>query len=404
MKEFEVYSGPGFDISFEVDGREARMVRSGPLSRVVDYVASGFNEHASLDKVARVDDSSVHISCMVPEIPSGPFRRLVRNQIKRIVFKRRPLESLMVLSTRSCQCSCEHCIVHGLEDGEELSTDEWKQVIDEALDLGVYHVSFEGGEPTLRDDIDELVEHVDPEEATTHLITNGLNLDEEMVDRLDNAGLQYLHISLDSPYQDEHDEFRGVEGTFQKALDGLKLGMERGMLGVVEYTANPDNSDQERLEDLYSLCDEYGVDEILIDEVVPGGKWENKEENLLSKEDYRRIEVFQENKNQIPDGPRVSRSYQYRDPDIMGCFGGRRWVWVTPTGEVLPCFHTALTFGNWREKGLKKVWKEMGRHHLFKKPQCTWSDPEYQEDYFPYVEKASREGTQPHPIDEIDQK
>ncbi|WGI17743.1 radical SAM protein [Methanonatronarchaeum sp. AMET-Sl] len=401
---YSVYSGPGFEISFEVDGREAEMVRSGPFSRVVDYVASGFNQHASLDKVARVDDDRVYITCMVPTVPSGPFQRLVRNQVKRILLKRRPLESLMVLTTRRCQCSCEHCIVHGLKEGRELSTTELKQVIDEAIDLGVYHISFEGGEPTLRDDIDELIDYVDPELATTHLITNGLKLDQEMVDRLDRAGLEYLHISLDSPYEEEHDEFRGVEGTFQKALNGLKLGMEKGMLGVVEYTASPQNSDHERLEDLYTLCNEYGVDELLIDEVVPGGKWENKETNLLSKKDYRRLVEFQEEKNKLSDGPRVSRSYQYRDPDIMGCFGGRRWLWLSPTGEMLPCFHTALSFGNWREKGLKKGWKEMGKHPLFQKPQCTWSDPEYIENYFPYVEKASKEGRQPYPIKKVEQK
>ncbi|RZN61859.1 radical SAM protein [Methanonatronarchaeum sp. AMET6-2] len=402
MKEFEIYSGPGFEISFEVDGREAEMVRKGPFSRVVDYVASGFNEHASLDKVARVDDDRVHITCMVPTVPSGPFQRLVMNQIKRIVFKRRPLESLMLISTRRCQCSCEHCIVHGLKEGSELTTSEMKELIDEAVDLGVYHISFEGGEPTLREDIDELVGYVDPEVATTHLITNGLKLDEDLVDRLDSAGLEYLHISLDSPYPEEHDEFRGVEGTFNKALDGLQLGMERGMLGVVEYTAYPGNSDWQRLEDLYSLCEERGVDEILIDEVVPGGRWENKEENLLSSEDYSRLEEFQEQKNQLEDGPRVSRSYQYREPDIMGCFGGRRWLWVTPTGEILPCFHTALSFGNWREKGLKQAWKEMGKHPLFKKPACTWSDPEYMENYFPSVARASEKGEQPFPIDKID--
>ncbi len=402
LKEFSVYSGFGFEIKLEVDDREAKMVSKGFLSKFVDYIVSGFNRHASLEKVARVDEDNVKLSSMVPPIPSKPFKRLVKNQLKRIFLRKQPLESLMLLTTSSCQCDCGHCIVHGMEGDNELSTDDLKQIMDKAIELGAYHISLEGGEPTLRDDILELIDYIDKEKVTTHLITNGINLEKEFVDDLSKAGLGYLHISLDSPYKKEHDEFRNYEGAFERASEGVRYGVKKDMLGIVEYTATPQNVDENRLDDLYDHCKELGVDEILLDEVVPGGKWELKEENLLGDKEYSLLDAFMRDKNSLSDGPRVSSSYSYRDPDIMGCFGGRRWMWISPNGEMMPCFHTPISFGNVREKGLKETWKEMGRHKLFKRKKCTWKDPEYRRSYFPYIQEAVKEGRQPPRIDEIE--
>lgn len=402
LKEFEVYSGPGFNIKLEVEDREANMVSNGLLSRVVDYIVSGFNQHASLEKVARVDEDNVKLSSMVPPIPSKPFKRLVKNQLKRILLRRHPLESLMLLSTSSCQCNCKHCIVQGMKGDKQLSTVEMKEIIDRAIDLGAYHISFEGGEPTLREDIIELIDYVDKDKATTHLISNGIKLTENFVGKLNKADLGCLHVSLDSPYPEKHDEFRNYKGAFERASKGVKFGVEKNMLGVVEYTAHPKNVSEKNLEDLYKHTKELGVDELLLDEAVPGGNWEMKDENILGVDDYKLLSEFMEEKNSETDGPRVSSSYVYRDPEIMGCFGGRRWMWISPNGEMLPCFHTPLSFGNVRDKGMKTGWKEMGNHFLFNRKKCTWKDSDYQKDYFPKIQEAAKNGEKPIRIHEIE--
>ena len=382
--ELSIYKGSGFEILLDVEGRSARMRTRGPLSRLVEHVSKGFNEYAALEKVAAVREEDVVISNLMPPVPSGPFNRLVKAQVKRLLLRKSMPESLMLLTTGKCQCKCKHCIVYGMEEEPELSTEELYGVIDQALELGAYHVSFEGGEPTLRDDIFDLIEHVDASMASTHLITNGLRLTKEYVRKLERAGLVYLHVSLDSPYPKEHDKFREVEGTFEKASAGVKYGVEEGLIGIVEYTATPYNSDSEKLEDLYKHCSSLGVHEILIDEVVPGGRWEYHEDNLLKKEDYERLAEFQNEANKKKGGPRVSSSYSYRDPAIMGCFAGRRWVWISPTGEVMPCLHIPLSFGNVCDLSLKSAWKKIRRHPLFrKKPEtCAWRDPQYRKNYF----------------------
>lgn len=375
------------------------MKARGSLSKVVGYIPKGFNTSASLEKIAAVRKEDAVISYAVPPVPSAPFKRLVKAQIKRLLLRKSMPESLMLLVTAQCQCKCKHCIFHGFEKGRELSTEELCGVIDQALELGAYHVSFEGGEPTLRDDIFDLINHVDKNMASTHLITNGLRLTKEYVRKLKKVGLEYLHVSLDSPYREGHDEFRGVEGTFEKASAGIKYGVKEGLIGVVEYTATPYNSDFETLEDLYRHCKPFGVHEILISDVVPGGMWEHHEDNIVKKENYDEIVAFRDGANKRKDGPRVSTSFSYRDPKVMGCFAGRRWVWISSTGEVMPCLHVHLSFGNVRELSLKSIWKNIRMDPLFsKKPEiCAWEDPIYRA-YSNQIETALEEETLPYKI------
>ncbi len=401
--ELSIYSGPGFEILLEVKGRSAQMVIKGPISRLVEHISKGFNAHASMEKLASVRGEEVAISCLMPPAPSGPFSRLVGAQVNRLLLRKSIPESLMLLTTGRCQCKCKHCIVYGygLEKSSELSTKELYHVMDQALELGAYHVSFEGGEPTLRDDIFDLINHVDKDKASTHLITNGLHLTRDYVKNLKDAGLFYLHVSLDSPYPEEHDDFRGIGGIFEKASEGVKYGVEEGLIGIVEYTANPYNSDFERLEDLYKHCSSLGVHEILVDEVVPGGRWGFDEGDILKKEDYERLAEFQSEANKRGNGPRVSSSYSYRDPDIMGCFAGRRWMWISPTGEVMPCLHIPLSFGNVRDMSLEQAWKKIRRNPLFKKKPktCTWRDPQYREKYFEHIRTAVEEERLPYQVE-----
>ncbi len=399
--ELSIYRGPGFEILLEVNDRSAQMVVIGPISRLVEHIAEGFNAHAAMEKLAAIREKEVVISNLMPPAPSGPFRRLVGAQVKRLFLRKSMPESLMLLTTGRCQCKCKHCIVYGMEEEPELSTKELYYVIDQALELGAYHVSFEGGEPTLRDDIFDLIDHVDGDKASTHLITNGLCLTKDYVGKLKDAGLVYLHVSLDSPYPEEHDDFRGIEGIFEKASAGVRYGVEEGVIGIIEYTATPYNSDFERLEDLYKHCSSLGVHEILVDEVVPGGRWESHEDNILKKEDYERLAEFQNKANKRKNGPRVSSSYSYRDPEIMGCFAGRRWVWISPIGEVMPCLHLPLSFGNVRDMSLAQAWKKMRRNPLFKKkPEtCTWRDPQYREIYFDHIRNATEEERLPYQVE-----
>jgi MoaA/NifB/PqqE/SkfB family radical SAM enzyme len=403
MMYLSVFKGFGFELLLEVEGRSARMRARGLLAPLIHSICEGFNKHASLEKVADVRENDVVISSLIPPAPSGPFERLIKAQIKRRLWHKHTPESLMLLLTNRCQCTCLHCITYGIRGKPELSTDEICNVIDQALELGAYNVSFEGGEPTLRKDLFALIEHVDESKAITHVITNGLLLDRKYVRRLKEAGLDYLHISLDSPYAEIHNKFRGVPKLFEKVTAGMKYGVEMGLLTVIEYTATPENSDIKTLNDLYNYGKALGVHEILIDEVVPGGRWAFHEEDVLTDEDRMRLIEIQNEANREM-GPRVCCSFHLRNPSIVGCFAGRRWLWISPTGEVMPCLHIPISFGNVRDESLKGIWRKMRKHPLFKKKPdvCAWMDPYFKEHYFDQIRSMVNSQMLPCSIADLD--
>lgn len=75
--------------------------------------------------------------------------------------------------TFKCQNNCVHCYAGGPHETEELNTEQWKEVIDRVHDIGVFIVTFTGGEPTLREDLPELLLYAQKKGIVTGLITNG---------------------------------------------------------------------------------------------------------------------------------------------------------------------------------------------------------------------------------------
>ena len=78
----------------------------------------------------------------------------------------------MALTFR-CQNDCIHCYAGGPHQTPELTTEQWKQVIDKLSDVGVFILTFTGGEPTLRDDLPELLLYAQNKGMVTGLISNG---------------------------------------------------------------------------------------------------------------------------------------------------------------------------------------------------------------------------------------
>ena len=109
----------------------------------------------------------------------------------------RPMALLAELTYR-CPLHCPFCSNPiGLERyGHELDTATWKRVLDEAAQLGVIQVFFTGGEPLLRSDLAELVEHASRLDLYSFLSTGATLCDEKYLSRLQSAGLRSLQISV----------------------------------------------------------------------------------------------------------------------------------------------------------------------------------------------------------------
>ncbi len=101
--------------------------------------------------------------------------------------------------TYRCNNACAHCYNARSRSFPELSTAEWKEMLDRLWELGIPHIVFTGGEPTLRTDLAELVAHAEHNGQITGLNTNARRLSNpDNLNRLVQAGLDHVQITLES--------------------------------------------------------------------------------------------------------------------------------------------------------------------------------------------------------------
>jgi radical SAM protein with 4Fe4S-binding SPASM domain len=133
-----------------------------------------------------------------------------------------PLRMDMAL-TFKCQNNCIHCYAGGPHETPELTTQQWKEVIDRLSDIGLFILTFTGGEPTLRQDLPELLLYAQNKGMVTGLITNGRNLkDKAYVDELEKAGLDFVQVTLESHKPTVHDLMTAASGSWKETVAGIR--------------------------------------------------------------------------------------------------------------------------------------------------------------------------------------
>jgi radical SAM protein with 4Fe4S-binding SPASM domain len=140
--------------------------------------------------------------------------------------------------TYRCNNNCYFCYTGGPHKVNELKTKEWKKVLDKLWDSGIPQVVFTGGEPTLREDLVELVDHA--KEFVTGLVTNGRRLNKLAAD-LQRVSLDYVQVSLEAPTAEIHDKMVGAVGAWQETCDGIRAAMNSGLEVITNTTLTRDN-------------------------------------------------------------------------------------------------------------------------------------------------------------------
>ncbi|MBL4907438.1 MAG: radical SAM protein, partial [Sneathiella sp.] len=135
-----------------------------------------------------------------------------------------PPLALLAELTHRCPLSCPYCS-NPLEldaRSEELDTTTWKRVLSEAKDLGILQIHFSGGEPTLRPDLAELINHAEGLGLYCNLITAAVSLTKNRVEELKNAGLSHVQISFQGTEADIADRIAGFKGAFARKTEAAR--------------------------------------------------------------------------------------------------------------------------------------------------------------------------------------
>ncbi len=149
-------------------------------------------------------------------------------------FMRAPHRMDLMVSAMSkngawhCNQKCIHCYAAGQpqSDEPELKTEDWKHIIDKCRAAGIAQLTFTGGEPTLREDLVELIDY--SKWFITRLNTNGIRITEDFAKALWNASLDSIQITFYSSDRNVHNRLVGAE-RYDDTLQGIKNALAAGL-------------------------------------------------------------------------------------------------------------------------------------------------------------------------------
>ncbi|MDF2904655.1 MAG: putative heme d1 biosynthesis radical protein NirJ1, partial [Bacillus sp. (in: firmicutes)] len=174
-------------------------------------------------------------------------------------------------STRTCNLTCRHCYMSSdaKKYQNELTTVEAKQFIDDLADFNVPVLLFSGGEPLIRPDFFELATYAAQKGVRPTLSTNGTLITLEVAQKIKDIGVGYVGISLDG-LREVNDKFRGKEGAFEAAMQGIKNCVAVGQRVGLRFTINHHNIQE--LDQIFDFIEEENIDRVCFYHLVYSGR------------------------------------------------------------------------------------------------------------------------------------
>ncbi len=310
--------------------------------------------------------------------------------------------------TRACNLKCLHCYESaGVKGADELTTEEALRGIDILADAGVLILAFSGGEPTIRPDILQLIEHTSDRGMFTAVATNAvLFSSRKKVREFKKAGLQFAQISLDGIDPKTHDLFRGVPGTYEKTVKGIKNCVAEGLFVEMATTATRYNVDE--IPALIDFAAKLGVNWFMVYNFVPTGRGSDIIESDLTPDEREHVLKICWNKmkcggvdvlSTAPQFARIAQEIEARptfagdaavvasaaggeEPLVVpthfynpklsgelarladfigGCGAGRFYLSLEPNGDIFPCVFfphdETMKVGNLFKDDFEEVWR-----------------------------------------------
>ena len=194
--------------------------------------------------------------------------------------------------TRNCNLKCVHCYNDsGVgKTFNDVTTEQAKTVLDDLAEFGVPSVLFSGGEPLMRRDLFELMEHAGNKGLRTVISTNGTLIKADTAQRIKDAGVCYVGISLDG-IGEINDKFRGVSGAFSKAVEGIKNCQSAGLRIGLRLTLTRRNV--EDLDALFDFFDENNIERACFYHLVPSGRGKSiSNEDLTHAQSREAVDII----------------------------------------------------------------------------------------------------------------
>ncbi len=203
--------------------------------------------------------------------------------------------------TRDCNLKCVHCYNDsGVgKPSNEVTTAKAKTVLDDLAEFGAPSVLFSGGEPLMRPDLFELIEYAVGRGLRAVISTNGTLIAPDKAQLIKDLGVSYVGISLDG-IGPVNDKFRGVEGAFERTVDGIRNCQKAGVRVGLRLTLTGQNVQD--LEGLFDFFEAEGIERACFYHLVPSGRGGDMSgERLTSTQSRAAIEMILAKTKQFKD-------------------------------------------------------------------------------------------------------
>ncbi len=288
--------------------------------------------------------------------------------------------------TQRCNLKCVHCYAQS-EDRDypgEMSTEEGKAMIDDLAEFGAPVLLFSGGEPTIRKDLVELMLYAKSKGMRVVISTNGTLITPERAKQYAEVGLSYVGVSLDGG-RETHDLFRGLPGSFDKAIAGIRNARDAGIKVGLRMTINKRN--WQDIPEIFKVMEEENIPRACFYHLVYTGRGsELMKEDLDHEETRKAVRLIMDHTKDMfdkglepevltvdnhADGPFVYMELLKEDPERaeevlqllqwnQGNSSGNGIGCVSWNGEVYADqFWRHFSFGNVRQRPFSEIWSDI---------------------------------------------
>ena len=267
--------------------------------------------------------------------------------------------TLQLELTSKCNLNCRHCYNRSGKNrpADAMTADKWIEFVQKlVMNGGILETTISGGEPLLLGDkLFEIMDILNADNTIFNFISNGYFLDKKIIDRLKKYRFYWIQISLDSYSAKLHDEFRGVVGSWNRAVNAAYRVALAGIPLRIASTITP--RDIEHLEKFVHMAINLGASYLVIGEVMPSGRAFDNEDIFLSREELNKFYMTMDNLTKTyrdkltiltSSPPRTQLNYSSAEK-LDGAV-------IRPNGDVRLDCTCPFVIGNILRDDIKEIW------------------------------------------------
>ncbi len=254
--------------------------------------------------------------------------------------------------TYRCDLDCQHCYLDDRKTWPELTTQEWRNTLDQLAEMGVFLVAWSGGEVLQRTDFTELLGYAQSKGFVCSLRSHAGMVTEEIAARWREYGVEKVRVSVYSLDDAIHDAFTRRPGSLQATLRGMERLVAAGV--PTQASAVLQAQTIEEVPAMVEFFAAMGAGVEFSTNIYRDHLASEKLDllDLTSEQRVRARELIWRHQKADPDiNPTVS---QQMEKGVCGA--GRSYLHITPDGAVWPCVMFPMALGHLREHSLREIW------------------------------------------------